>query len=170
MLLHNLHDYSLLQALRLTPVDPWRRFSIVPKETGSSHPRYEYCIAQGYTSRLQCYLETTRAQRMAPYKKTLGLGRQPAKMGFRPSLVSCNTSKTVICTRTKRFLQRRSSFPSGNHSTPLRHPHPSSRRSLDRSEITTSFGLGQRQLQYFGQFPSTRPRQCYPDPLHYLHS
>ena len=141
MLLHNLHDYSLLQAPRLTLVDPWRCFSIVPKKTGSSHTRYEYCIAQGYSSRLQCYVETTRAQRMAPCKTTLGLGRQPAKMGFRPNFVSCNTSKTVI--RTKRSLQRRSSFLGGNHSTPLRYPHPSSRRSPDRSEIATSFGFRQ---------------------------
>ena len=141
MLLHNLHDYSLLQAPRLTPVDPWRCFSIVPKKTGSSHPRYEYCIAQGHSSRLQCYLETTRAQRMAPYKTTLGLSRQPAKMDFRPNFVSCNTSKSVI--RTKRSLQQRSSFLGGNHSTPLRYRFPSRRRSPDRSEITTSSGFGQ---------------------------
>ena len=97
MLVHNLYDHLLLQAHRRTPLDPRRRVRIIPENTGYPHSRHECCIVQGYSSRLQCYVGTSRTQGMVPFESALGLCRKPAKMVLRADAVIYNVGETAQC-------------------------------------------------------------------------
>lgn len=84
------------------------------------HPRHEYCIVQGFSSRLQRCVETASAQGMAPFKTALGLDPKPAKMVLSPGDVSGNVDEAAIYTEQAR--QRRSDLFGSRHLTTLRYP------------------------------------------------